>query len=312
MAKTRKLQITSSVLDIRFNSVHDREAVAFYSPRLALATLPLKNPKLPPGKNIWQKDCGRARIELQGDWERDAKGEVKFDKETDLPVAAIPYGAFPRLALVWLISEVTRTKRRKIPLGHSILDFLKTVGYTKNTHNYRNLEKQLKRLFNCQLTIHSKGPDSDPEGTFKGRYWQANRIATEHAFWWDYKEQSLFESHVILSEEFYNGIIQHGFPIDFDVIRLFHGEPFTLDVYLWLAYRMFDINKLGSPKQIPWSALFWQFGNFSSEYNFRKAFKDALRKVSQPWVGLNVTYDTKGVTLAPSALSVPVSQELDS
>ena len=311
---TQVIKNALDAMDIRFNSVIERDSVSFYSPRLALATLPIKNPKLPPGENIWQKDCGLVKIELVADWERDKDGNVKRDKETNLPVAAFPYGAFPRLVLIWLITEVVRTKRRKVVLGNSILDFLRNVGYTKHSVNYRSLEKQLKRLFSCQLTLFSQGNVVDEGGNrFKGYHWQNNRIASEHEFWWDFKEKGLFDSYVVLSEEFYQGVIAHAFPIDFDKVRLFHTRPFVLDIYLWLAYRVHDVNEKNQIQEISWGALSWQFGNYVSQYEFRKVFKKALKTIggtSGPWKGLNLTFNTKGVQLAPSSLSVPASVQI--
>ena len=302
------------VLDIRFTPVHDRDSISFYSPMLALATLPVRDPKLPPGENTWSKDCGRARIELVAAWDRDKKGNIIRDKDTNLPTAAFPYGALPRLALVWLISEVVRTKRRRIPLGKSIQKFLMDVGYTKDVRNYRNLEKQLKRLFQSELTIHTYGAIEKDGNKYKGSAWQCNRIATETSLWWspDGKEEGLFESSVKVSEEFYNGVLAHGFPIDFDIVKLFHSQPFVLDIYFWMAYRLHTVNQKDLVENIPWAALSWQFGNISDIKNFKRKFRSALALIQKPWSGLKANCDRHGINIAPSPLSVPASFQLDS
>ena len=56
-------------------------AKVFYSPSLALASLPLKDPakKLDPSKpnNVWHKNCGLVEIELHAGWEKHKRGKNK-------------------------------------------------------------------------------------------------------------------------------------------------------------------------------------------------------------------------------------------
>ena len=297
------------ILDIRQDNPHKRNAVAFYSPLLALASFPLKSPNLDPGKNVWGRDCGRVRIELQADWERKRNGDIKTDKETGLAKAAFPYGSLPRLAMLWLITEVTKNKQQRVTLGSSIYDFLDKIGYVQTSRNSRNLEKQLHRLFNCQVSLYQ----ADPNG--KGFGFQTNRIADELALWWDLKEPAntgLFDSYVLLSERFYKDILSHGYPVDMDIVKLFHSEPMVLDVYMWLSYRMFAINTADKPYFLSWDNLSMHFCNYKNPREFRRHFRNVVRKIEKVWTKLDLDVGRNGMTIRPSALSVPTkSPKLD-
>ena len=47
---------------------------------------------------------------------------------TDLEGAGLPYGAYPRLILVWMTTEALRTGERKLELGRSLSSFMGQLG----------------------------------------------------------------------------------------------------------------------------------------------------------------------------------------
>ena len=47
---------------------------------------------------------------------------------TDLGGAGLPYGAYPRLILIWMTTEAVRTGNRRLELGRSLSSFMAQLG----------------------------------------------------------------------------------------------------------------------------------------------------------------------------------------
>ena len=116
------------------------------------------------------------------------------------PGFKLPYGSLPRLVLVWMCSEATRTQSRILTLGNSFLDFMHQIGITSNSggkRSYRTrLQDQMERLFNSTVQMSYK--DERGAGTV------GSRVADRTQFWWDPKrpgERVLWQSTVELSEK---------------------------------------------------------------------------------------------------------------
>ena len=68
----------------------------------------------------------------------------------------LPYGTTPRLVMVHLSSEAIRTQNRRVELGDSIRQFLRTLGIQTNggkRGGYTMFRKQMEALAACRLTI---------------------------------------------------------------------------------------------------------------------------------------------------------------
>jgi hypothetical protein len=88
---------------------------------------------------------------------------------------------------------------------------------------------------------------------------------------------SMFESFVVLSEPFFNELVNRPVPVDMRALKALKQSPFALDVYSWLTYRFFTIQRR---TEIPWEALQMQFGTETeSERKFRALFRKALKDV---------------------------------
>ena len=60
----------------------------------------------------------------------------------------LPYGNLPRLLLAWLSTEAVRTQSRKLVLGKSLSNFMRTLGiYNSGGNPQTRLRNQMKRLF---------------------------------------------------------------------------------------------------------------------------------------------------------------------
>jgi hypothetical protein len=111
----------------------------------------------------------------------------------------------------------------------------------------------------------------------------------------------LFESSVILSEEFYREILAHPVPLDTRILKALRSSPLAIDLYTWLTYR---VSYLKKETVIPWERLQEQFG---SDYAEVKKFKFNLIKNLKKVLVLypvRVISEEKGLVLKPSPPSV--------
>ena len=227
------------------------------------------------------------------------------------PGFKLPYGSLPRLVLVWMCSEATRTQSRILTLGNSFLDFMHQIGITSNSggkRSYRTrLQDQMERLFNSTVQMSYK--DEHGAGTV------GSRVADRTQFWWDPKrpgERVLWQSTVELSEKFFEEIMQHPVPVDMNILRALTRSSLGLDYYLWINYRVFGLQQ---PYLLTWPQLYRQFGLDPAKagdnvtvQDFRKKSLRELKKINAAWPGLDYATPAGGLLLRPSPPSIPPRQ----
>lgn len=216
----------------------------------------------------------------------------------------LPYGSIPRLLISWLSTEAVKTRQRAIILGDTLSEFMTALGLTPTGGRWGTitaLKEQTKRLFSAAISCTYDDGDS----------WAIKNVqpVVESNLWWNPKkpeQASLFESTVILGEEFFKEIINNPIPIHLEVLKALKRSPLALDIYCWLTYRM---SYLKQKTTIPWPALQVQFGaNYATDpqgvRNFKKAFIRELRKVLIFYQSANVSDTSSGLCLEVSKTHV--------
>ena len=218
----------------------------------------------------------------------------------------IPYGIIPRLLMLWISSEVVRTRSRELKLGNTFNDFLRKVGLEHRGRGKRSDAKrvidQATRLFMARFTFwYAEGDELKGSKAFRNV-----DVAREGQYWWDYRQPeqgSFFESFIVLSEEFYEAVLAAPVPFDFRAIRKLKRSPLAFDLYCWSCWR---VNRLkeGQLVTIGWNQLHQQLGaDYKSIRQFRAHLKDALVKVEEVFPGLVCDPTQRGLILqgiAPS------------
>jgi hypothetical protein len=210
----------------------------------------------------------------------------------------LPYGTYPRLILAWLSTEVARTKSREVILGDSLTDFMRQIGLhisggKRGTHE--RFREQLERLFTSTISI---AYSSASEARFK-----QFTLADELDIWWTPKDPhlgSLFQSRIILSERFYQEIIENPISIDFRALHALRDSALSLDIYLWLSFRQHSIKPAGL--YVGFRDLQMQFGSDYADdrrgrYSFRKKFLEYLEKALQLLPGITAAESADGILL---------------
>ena len=167
--------------------------------------------------------------------------------------AKLPFGHLPRLLLAWVTTEAVRTQSRVLVLGDSLSEFMRKLDiYSTDGKAYKRLRNQMERLFKASVSLTYAEEHRERSIT--------SPIASGTDFWWSETrpdERSLWESKIELGEKFFEEIIAHPVPLDLHVLKAMKRSSLGLDLYLWLTYRTFSLNR---PLPLSWKKIYRQFG----------------------------------------------------
>ena len=225
----------------------------------------------------------------------------------------LPFGNLPRLLLAWVCTEAVRTQKRELVLGASLAEFMRKLGvYSTSggtTGGRTRLRNQMKRLFNAHIQLVYE--DKQAEVSVN------SPIASRTEFWWNERnpdEPVLFNSKIRIGEDFFNEIIRRPVPLDMNILKAIKRSPLGLDLYLWVAYRTFALER---PLRISWRQLYRQFGaepskasNHYTVKDFRRKVLRELVKIKAAWPDLNYTIPRGCLELRPSKSAVPTARLL--
>ena len=219
----------------------------------------------------------------------------------------LPYGNIPRLLMVWMCSEATQKQSRELFLGDSLSAFLEKVGIPKGGGPRTRLREQMNRFFNAHVSLIYR--DKHDKVTVNAQ------LADQTEFWWNERrpdERTLWQSKIVLSEKFFEEIISHPVPLDMNILKALTRSPIGLDLYLWLNYRTFGLER---PFQLTWPQLYRQFGADPAQAtdknivnSFRTKALRELKKIKIAWPGLDYATPAGVLELRPSEPSVPSRQ----
>lgn len=181
----------------------------------------------------------------------------------------LPYGAYPRMILISLATEVVRTQSPIVTLGNSLRGYLRSLGIGASggkNGTWQPFQDQARRLFGTLISIEQTGSRS---------FSQQNILPIEEVdIWWapqELQEDVIWESRITLSEKFFRQIIESPIPLDWRVVQGLSPSPLAIDIYMWGSYRR---AKARNQSQIPWKELQAQFGaGYSTDSKGKHAFK---------------------------------------
>jgi len=81
-------------------------------------------------------------------------GHTRFTIHAPIEIG-IPYGTYPRLLLIWIVTEAKKHKTREIYLGETVTEFIRNIGKAGSggkTGSLTALREQAKRLFTSTIT----------------------------------------------------------------------------------------------------------------------------------------------------------------
>jgi Plasmid encoded RepA protein len=228
---------------------------------------------------------------------------------TDVGGAGLPYGSYPRLILIWMTTEAVRTASRELELGRSLSSFMAQLGLQASGGHWGTIPRfrnQTERLLGCAISARWS---SEREGEINSSG-KNLLVADEFSLWWTPQRLTQVQakaSTVLLSESFYQQIVEAPVPLDLRAVRALKKSPLTLDLYAWATRR---VSYLSRPTLIPWHALRLSFGaGYANTPQGRSRFRDkvidALRRVAAVYPQLRADIEERGVLLRPSATHIP-------
>jgi hypothetical protein len=220
----------------------------------------------------------------------------------------LPFGVYPRRALVWLTTTAARQKSPTLSLGPSLSNFAYVLGITPTSSTMPQLRDQLCRLF--ETTVSCRWDNTgDPKAVNPSRSSpQGFRIAYQYHLWGSPERSESSEAlpnFVTLSKDFYEEIITRPVPVDLGVIKTLRS-PMAIDVYCWLCWRSLRSQRLGRPDPVSWESLERQFGaDYAEPRVFRFHFKKALALVLKVYPEVRVEATKAGLRLYPYPPHIP-------
>lgn len=221
-------------------------------------------------------------------------GAFKLTMLADSEVG-LPYGSIPRLLMSWITTEAVKTQRRELILGKTLSEFMAELDMIPSGGRWGSitrLKDQMKRLFSASISCTYDN----------GEKWGIKNVTpVEQAeLWWDTKnphQATMWESTLLLGNNFFQEIIQSPIPIDMRALKALRQSPMAIDIYCWLTYRMSYLRRISS---IPWSVLQVQFGaNYNDTRQFKRKFLTHLKKVLFVYPEARVKEEGHSLVLLP-------------
>ena len=191
-------------------------------------------------------------------------------------------------------------KQRDLELGESLSEFMRKLGLAPTggrEGSITRLREQMRRLFAATIVVHYEQGHTVTDAGF--------RVADKTVTFWEPKapdQAALWKSTVTLSEGFFNEIVGRPVPLDLTVLKALTRSPLSIDIYLWLTYRM---SYLTRSTTVPWASLERQFGaDYKRTRAFREHFLKALHKVLLVYRAPVVT-TPEGLLLTPGQTHIP-------
>jgi Plasmid encoded RepA protein len=282
-------KLLDATVEIRLNP----EAVerAYMARQLVQCTLPHSDPGNVP---VWTRTNGKLMLAIR------PYVDLKTRK------AMYPYGTIPRLLLFWMVTEATQKKTRTIKLGNSLDAFMREIGLNPRTGGGKRgdaarLHIQMERLFRATVTFE------DNRETQKA--YVDMQVTSQGMLWWDPKrsrQDNLWESWVVLGEDFYEAITAAPVPVDLRALRALKRSPLALDLYAWLTYTTFSVSQRHASRMVPWEGLHAQMGaEYAEIRQFRAKVLATLKKIRLVYPALKVEGTPAGLVIHPSTTAIP-------
>lgn len=173
--------------------------------------------------------------------------------------AGMPYGVYARLLLMHIMTDATIKQTPEIDLP-KIRALCRLFSLTSGSKANSLLSDQIKRLFDCTITLKYDGED---------------------AF-------DLLDG-ANLSNALMAHLSESAVPVDYDAYSAMRRSIISGDLFLWLSHRLPNIRKDKPLVTIPMVRMKEQFGSsYSRHIDFVAAFTDAIKTVKIFYPAANV------------------------
>ena len=242
-------------------------------------------PRRPVEERVFERTSGKASLILEaGRWFTGTKWEPQ----------PLPYGTRPRLVLINICSEAVRTRSPVVDIGESVRAFLRRLGIDCGGQSMANFKRQMVALSCCRMQLGY---------VTEGRVGQiASQPVSRFEAWLSDEDgqRGLWPGELELSHPFFESLMSHAVPLDGEAIGKLQHSALALDVYSWLAHRLYRVES-NAGQILSWAVLKEQFGQeFSETKEFRRTFLEALKKSHEVYRDARLEVVRGGLRLLPS------------
>jgi hypothetical protein len=274
-------RLIEGAVDIRSNPPDE---ISYQHSVLCQTSLPYRHTEA----RRWEKRNGRVMLEIEAGRAYHPEKEEFFD----LP---LPFGPKARLILIHLNSEAVRTQSKVIEVEDSLTAFVRLLGGREpNGREITRFKDQLSALSAAHIRMAT---------AVEGRAFQVNtNIVHKFDLWFpkDQNQRILWPSTVELGTDYFDTLINHAVPLDQRAVCALSHSSMALDIYQWLAQRLYRVPKSDS-RLVPWVNLQQQFGaDYERIRKFREVFLNALREVLTQYPSAAVVPSDEGLILKNS------------
>lgn len=249
---------------------------------------------LPRSKFIgprFERTSGRASLVIESGRLWDGRAWVEQD---------MPYGTKPRLMLCDLFTHALRHQTTTVPMGDSVSDYLERLGLTNQggaTGPLTLFRRQAQALAASRMSLGLA--DGGMATTISGQ--PIRRFSA----WLDShgKQRTLWPATLELSRDFFDSLRDHAVPLDMRAVRALASSALAIDLYTWLAHRLY---RLRGPAVLHWKPLREQFGQeYKDPRDFKKEIQRVLPRVLAVYPDAKVSIVNGGLRVAPSKPPIP-------
>ena len=227
------------------------------------------------------------------------------DGRATLVNLGVPFGAYPRVALISILTQAVRQQSRDIYLGGSFRDMMKRFGYEGASRGQRGqtdlFKEQLDRLLACEWMIHWE----DDNVSTKENAFNVSEVKLSHDYGGVNGPDGALSRELRLSETFYEHLRQHAVRFDMSAIHALRAKPTAIDLYTYLAYRLPRIGK-GKSVELDYVQLAAHMGNqIENVTKLRQTIRRTLDVVSSVYKDARIEIGDRKVRLSQSPPPVP-------
>lgn len=247
-------------------------------------------------KDFWQVAHGNVSLAIQTGRLIDPSNRHHFERRE------VPSGPKARLLFAYINDQAIRHKSPDIDMGNSLREFMTRNGIPIGGQNGKEIVRQAKNIAASDIMLGGWGETTAAQGQMK--------IAGGVSFWLerDLRQGTLWQPTMVLSREYFAALQERRVPLDFRALVALQANPRAMDIYAWLAYRLYNLH---SPVKIPFAALHPVFGHgIKQRRHFKERFKEALLAAHRCYPEAMVSLEGDYLLLRPSPPAVPRRHEV--
>ena len=212
------------------------------------------------------------------------------------PEYGLPFGQ-DRLVLIWVATLAVRQQSRTVQFD-SAAQLLDEFDLPADGPHYRRMVEAFQRVFTSTIFFGTSLGRADALERGRVHFFDALDL------WFSPRkvDGSRNENVITLSEAFWNELHSHPIPIQRDAVRALASSPGCLDLYLWLRWRSFGLQRQQVIPIMGANGLAAQLGpdDYGRERDFWRALARWLERIRQVWPTCPCHLDQEGLTLTMS------------